>query len=136
MPIDYKLYPKNWLKEIRPRILERDGHRCKFCGVADHSVGWWGRLAFYTSDNWAADAIDPDDEDLVAHKMAKKPAGSRVILTIAHLDHGLSNHEDDNLAALCQRCHLNHDRKATAAKRKQSRRYSKRRKQLHFNFLT
>jgi hypothetical protein len=37
--------------------------------------------------------------------------GSRVILTVAHLDHDILNNDDENLAALCQRCHLNYDRK-------------------------
>lgn len=36
--------------------------------------------------------------------------GSRVILTVAHLNHDPTDHREDNLAALCQRCHLHHDR--------------------------
>lgn len=36
--------------------------------------------------------------------------GSRVILTVAHLDHDPRNCDESNLAALCQRCHLNYDR--------------------------
>lgn len=36
--------------------------------------------------------------------------GSRVILTVAHLDQNRSNNDDSNLAALCQKCHLGHDR--------------------------
>lgn len=35
--------------------------------------------------------------------------GSRVILTVAHLDHQPENCADDNLAAMCQRCHLTYD---------------------------
>ena len=35
--------------------------------------------------------------------------GSRVVLTIAHLDHDIANNQPANLAALCQRCHLRHD---------------------------
>ncbi len=35
--------------------------------------------------------------------------GSKVVLTIAHLDHKLIDHSDSNLTALCQRCHLRHD---------------------------
>jgi 5-methylcytosine-specific restriction endonuclease McrA len=36
MPCNYKKdYPANW-QEIRARILERDGHRCKHCGVANY----------------------------------------------------------------------------------------------------
>jgi hypothetical protein len=36
--------------------------------------------------------------------------GSKVVLTVAHLDHDLVDHSDENLAALCQRCHLTYDR--------------------------
>lgn len=36
--------------------------------------------------------------------------GSKVILTVAHLDQNPANNDPANLAALCQRCHLNHDR--------------------------
>jgi 5-methylcytosine-specific restriction endonuclease McrA len=35
--------------------------------------------------------------------------GSRVVLTVAHLDHNPQNCADDNLRALCQRCHLTYD---------------------------
>lgn len=35
--------------------------------------------------------------------------GSKVVLTVAHLDHTPENVTDDNLKALCQRCHLNYD---------------------------
>lgn len=37
--------------------------------------------------------------------------GSRVVLTIAHLDHDPTNCADDNLLALCQRDHLAYDLK-------------------------
>ncbi len=36
--------------------------------------------------------------------------GSKVILTVAHLDHNIKNNDFHNLKALCQKCHLNHDR--------------------------
>lgn len=35
--------------------------------------------------------------------------GSRVVLTVAHLDHDPTNCADDNLRAWCQRCHLTYD---------------------------
>ena len=35
---------------------------------------------------------------------------TRIVLTTAHLDHTPENCSDDNLASLCQRCHLNYDR--------------------------
>jgi hypothetical protein len=37
--------------------------------------------------------------------------GSKVILTVAHLDRNRDHNRFSNLAALCQRCHLNYDRK-------------------------
>jgi 5-methylcytosine-specific restriction endonuclease McrA len=70
-------YPSNW-KAIRRDILERENHRCKFCGVANYQP----------------------------HPIT----GSRVVLTIAHLNHTPEDCADNNLAALCQRCHFAHDR--------------------------
>lgn len=37
--------------------------------------------------------------------------GSRVVLTIAHLDHTPEHNSPDNLRALCQRCHNRYDAK-------------------------
>lgn len=35
--------------------------------------------------------------------------GSKVVLTIAHLDHDLTHNDLTNLACLCQLCHLRYD---------------------------
>ena len=35
---------------------------------------------------------------------------TRVVLATAHLDHDPMNNGSENLAALCQRCHILHDR--------------------------
>ncbi len=40
-----------------------------------------------------------------------KENGSKVVLTIAHLDHTPENCGDDNLRALCQKCHNSYDAK-------------------------
>jgi 5-methylcytosine-specific restriction endonuclease McrA len=42
----------------------------------------------------------------------------KVVLTTAHLDHDPSNNDLANLAVLCQRCHLAHDREQHAATRR------------------
>jgi hypothetical protein len=34
----------------------------------------------------------------------------QIILATAHLDHDPTNSSEENLEALCQRCHLAHDR--------------------------
>lgn len=47
-----------------------------------------------------------------------KPNGSRVVLTIAHLDHTPENCDPENLRALCQSCHNKYDAKHRAETRK------------------
>lgn len=47
-----------------------------------------------------------------ASQYQKHPeTGSKVVLTIAHLDHQPENNDPANLKALCQRCHLTYDAK-------------------------
>ena len=83
MPVDWCKYPSNWKTEIRPKILERENHCCKFCGVVNQS-------------------------EVVRHnKNGMKLV--KIILTIAHLNHDTTDNRDENLAALCQKCHLNYD---------------------------
>jgi len=48
--------------------------------------------------------------------------GSRVVLTVAHLDHAPENCERANLRALCQLCHNRYDAKHRAAGRRARRR--------------
>lgn len=41
--------------------------------------------------------------------MPHPETGSKVVLTVAHLDHQPENCADDNLRAWCQRCHNVYD---------------------------
>lgn len=114
MPIDYSNYPDNWKTEIRPRILKRSQDHCEMCGLTNHSV-----IARHCDAPWRYIRLDPRTErldhwirawrelDRIHAFEVNKP--HTVVLTIAHLDQDLNNNEDDNLAALCQRCHLRHD---------------------------
>lgn len=43
---------------------------------------------------------------------------SKIVLSVAHLDQQPENNHSSNLAALCQRCHLNHDRPFHIKKRR------------------
>lgn len=54
--------------------------------------------------------------------------GSVVVLTIAHLDHTPENCSDENLRALCQRCHNRYDKEYRAENRKKT--ISAKKKQL------
>lgn len=51
--------------------------------------------------------------------------GSKVVLTVAHIDHDKTNNRFNNLAALCQRCHLRHDLKQHMQNRKYGRNWKK-----------
>lgn len=105
-PIVYrgKRYPDNWKTEIRPAIMQRAGDKCEWCGAVNYEP----------------------------HPVT----GSKVVLTIAHLgvefpDGTPGNKHDkfdvrpENLAALCNRCHLNYDRDDHIRHAKETRRKKK-----------
>ena len=70
-------YPADW-KAIRARILERARNRCERCDVPNYSD----------------------------RKNPKTGRVARIVLTIAHVhDPDPANCADENLQALCQRCH-------------------------------
>lgn len=105
MPINPELkhlYPRDW-KAISHRIrFERAGGKCERCG-APHLA--WRRedspnQFFETLEDAALAAVNIHEDDV---------AITRIVLTTAHLDHDPTNNNEDNLAALCQRCHLAHD---------------------------
>lgn len=125
MPCNYKDYPPNWKTEIRPAILERDGHKCKFCGVQDRAVGYRD-----ASDNWhnIEPTMQGETDALDAWERGFKSV--RIILTIAHLDNNLKNNDYSNLAALCQRCHNRHDREHRKGNAAETRRKNKGLQQL------
>ena len=104
MPIDYRKYPADW-PAIRRSILERAEYQCEQCGApnlergARDPAGKW-----YSLDD--IDAIDGITDVFGCH-----PRIIRIVLTVAHLDHNVENNAPENLAALCQKCHLSHDAK-------------------------
>lgn len=58
--------------------------------------------------------------------------GSLVVLTVAHMDHNHNNNERSNLKALCQKCHLHHDRHQHADNRRYGRNWKKNQGRLDF----
>lgn len=102
MPCDYKEYHPEWKTKIRPDILERDNNCCKFCGVKNHGIiHRFGKL----SNEWAYWPEGMQSEAWTIDGLKS----TKVILTIAHLDHNKENNNYNNLAALCQKCHLGID---------------------------
>jgi 5-methylcytosine-specific restriction endonuclease McrA len=128
MPIDYSKYATNWKTEIRPAILERAGHCCEKCNVPNYVYIFRGFLEDgtevyqdahgYISDANDSSTISEEDFETVIRPLSKDKA-IKVVLTIAHLDHDITNNDHSNLMALCQRCHNRHDaqyRKGNRAK--------------------
>lgn len=77
-------YPENW-QEIRGNILVRAKNMCEG---------------------------SPSYPDCRAENYKPHPVtGSKVILTIAHLNDPIEDCSDENLRAWCQRCHLTYDLK-------------------------
>ena len=60
--------------------------------------------------------------------------GSTVVLTVAHLDHDVTNNAMSNLKALCQLCHNRLDAKMRARHAKETRRKKARCIQLELIF--
>lgn len=138
MPIDYKKYPSNWKTEIRPAILERDGHCCKFCKAPNYTHifrgivrdGVDGATEIYQFADGSIHRADSGEAlfDGVGVAIDVQPLSGdplqpsiKIVLTIAHLDHDITNNDYDNLAALCQRCHLRHDAQHHAKNSKTTR---------------
>lgn len=59
---------------------------------------------------------------IAVHGEPHPETGSRVVLTVAHLDHTPENCDDSNLVAMCQRCHNAYDAQMRAAGIKRRRR--------------
>jgi 5-methylcytosine-specific restriction endonuclease McrA len=100
MAIDKSRYPKNW-KQIRKAILARAGNCCEECGIANGAP-----IPRTTSTQGSMFPPPPPATDLFGDPLQRV---SRVVLTIAHLDHTPENCGPENLKALCQRCHLAYD---------------------------
>ncbi len=84
-PMDRSKYPPDW-PAISKKIRKLAEWRCECrgrCGL-DHGGERCG----------------------AANGEPHPVTGSRVVLTVAHLDHDTTNNGDSNLMALCQRCHL------------------------------
>lgn len=120
MPIsaaNMALYPggstasKEWLA-IRAFIRARAGDCCEGCGLKNHAIGYRLRDGFFVDAPAGWHFGDMVDVDGVSTKVIQ------IVCTVAHLDHGLSNHHTDNLRFWCQQCHNRHDAAHRAAGRR------------------
>lgn len=117
-PENLARYPANW-PEISARVRARAGNRCEFCGVANGAIG--GRLGgiwFHPIPEERMLALvwpKPGTEawccrtDERGERVVHRLRIIRIVLTVAHLHHVPEHCDDENLRALCQRCHLVYD---------------------------
>lgn len=126
MPIDYKKYPKNWKTEIRPAILKRADNKCEICGVENNAIGWRGNDGEF---NYSEQYIRVKK---LGYGYVQHTGYLKIVLTIAHLDHDITNNSYENLKALCQKCHLNYDKHHHATNSRITRNAKK--KQISINF--
>lgn len=119
-----KFYGREWRTVTRPRVLERDGHACKQCRAPNHATiaridrypGWWFTMG--------GEAHDTDGALRFHFRGSEFDAPDRlvrIVLTVAHLNHTPGDDRDENLAALCQWCHLHHDLSLHIASARQTR---------------
>lgn len=137
-PENRKLYPPNW-PEISRRIrVERAYNLCEVCGVKNYSVGYRIDGQFFTLAKPPYDHPAGFTEFMAAIELLwhyndccdQDPKAIVIILTVAHLDHDPSNCVDNNLLAMCQRCHNIYDR----AHRNETMRLTRKRGQLELEF--
>lgn len=130
MPVDMSRYPANW-REIVAQVRERAGDRCEWCGVHNHAWGYRDRAGNFhrVTKRPLIEAGCKRPPFFVATVIGKIKI-IEIILTTAHLGtahadgtpgdkHDKLDCRPENLAYLCQRCHLNYDReehKANAAR--------------------
>ena len=106
-------YPIDWPQLSAVIRFERAGGSCEGCGRPH------GRMVYHLGDGrwWDAESgtwrdgrgkslrVLPHLEELMGGLRT-----TRVVLATAHRDHDTANNAEANLAAWCQRCHLDHDR--------------------------
>lgn len=107
MPINYRLYPKNWRK-ISARVRDLAGNRCELCGAPNLTEVVRPTDGYRT---WIPRCSPETDGMRLV----------RIVLTVHHIDGNRSNNSKHNLIALCQRCHLRLDRERHIRKRKNRR---------------
>lgn len=119
-------YPLDWAQLSWIIRFERAGGCCEHCRrphgrhviqTADGS--WWDDDRRQWRDDRGRrvralpcpDVLSANTPQLHGFEPRTLPS-TLVVLATAHLDHDPSNNRPRNLAALCQRCHLAHDRSA------------------------
>jgi len=106
-----ELYPENW-EEISAHIrFTRAKGCCEQCGARHgsliiRSVKDPYRYVTYDMDSDEYIYMDGTKDGYLTEEFDENPKLTKVILTVHHIDFDKSNNREDNLIALCNRCHL------------------------------
>lgn len=111
MAHDKSKYDLFWKDVIRPRILARAKFKCELCGAKQYSI--------YYNHNGQRLFVEGSHEIAWAAKSGYTL--KKIFLSVSHSDHDTTNNVDSNLRALCQLCHLNHDKAYHSMMRKAKR---------------
>lgn len=115
--MNLKSYHPKWSLISRLIRFNRANNKCEWCHAPN------GEIIYRTDKkgNWQLmpDGHEADTMDLDGIKFTK------IILTVAHIDHTKTNNKFHNLIALCQRCHLGHDLQQHITARKYGRDWEK-----------
>jgi hypothetical protein len=120
MPINRDKYPNNWEVISYQIRVERAKSLCEVCGIPDKIIvkrlegQQWRNLSEYEQHEiqWQMNT-----HKLNYWQSLKKLKLTRIVLTVAHWDHDEKNNTPENLKAVCQRCHLLHDREDNKQRR-------------------
>ncbi len=115
MPMQRDRYSKDWTAISNRIRFDRAGGKCEDCGAPHNtdivrSTDDPARYIVY--DDTGIMYLTPDGNPI---RMSEIPGEFdimhhvRVVLTTAHLNHNPQDNRDENLKALCQRCHLRYD---------------------------
>lgn len=107
MPFVKSRYPKDW-PAISRRIRDRSNGRCECVGECGLHLTTPGPRRCEEQNGRTA-----------------KWAKGVIVLTVAHLNHDPMDNLDENLKAMCQRCHLRYDQDHHQVNARKTRRAKK-----------
>lgn len=140
----YSLYPKDWKEISRAIRVDRAGDRCEWCGVANKAIGTRDETGcFHQAQGLESELTIRQHQTL---RDSGRAHSIQIVLTVAHLGkphpdgkpgnkHDKADCRPENLAALCQRCHLNFDRADHLARAATTRENKRRQRDAERGFV-
>lgn len=121
-------YPANW-PELSRSVREEAGQKCERCKAPNGQT--IARGAGTDAGTYMLEHGEVFDDQTGERRGTARGSEyevkrwTRVVLTVAHVDHDPSNNARSNLRAWCQKCHLEHDRDEHTTNARETRRSRK-----------